>query len=80
MSVAAALFTLGFLVAGWAAVTMILAALDDSGAKIMAALKGQSLLAAEPVPMRPVTVRLSSRSPTPKVLPIRASVEWRAAA
>ena len=48
--------------------------------KIVAALKGRSLLSIEPVPMRPVTVRFSPRAPAPKASLARARIEWRAAA
>lgn len=78
--VGAVLITLGFLVAGWAAMVAVLAILDDEGHKIVAALKGRSLLSIEPVPMRPVTVRFSPRAPAPKASLARARIEWRAAA
>lgn len=74
-----ALATLTFLVAAWAAVTVLLVALDDSGVKILAALKGQSSLAREPLPVRQVTVRFSAR-PARKAPTVPAQVEWRAAA
>lgn len=71
--------TLIFLVASWAAVTAVLALLDDSGTKIKAALLGRSLASREPV-ARPVTVRFSPRYPTPRSEPVRVQAEWRAAA
>ena len=76
----AVLITLGFLVAGWAAMLIFLALLDDEGRKIVAALKGQSLLSLEPLPMRPVTVRFSPRAPAQKAPLVRTTIEWRAAA
>jgi hypothetical protein len=75
-----ALGTLVFLVAAWAAVTAVLAALDDNGVKIMAALRGQSLLARDPLPVRQVTVRFRQRYPASPAQPVRAATEWRAAA
>lgn len=74
-----ALGTLIFLVAGWAAAVAVLACLDDHGAKIVAALRGQSLLARDPLPVREVTVRFRQRYPAP-VQPNRAATQWRAAA
>ena len=75
-----ALATLVFLVAGWATFTASIVSLDDDGAKIVAALKGQSLLARDPSPLRQVTVRFSPRYPVPRSQPVRATAEWRAAA
>ena len=74
-----ALATLAFLIAAWAAASALLVALDDSGAKILAALKGQSRLAREPLPVRQVTVRFSAR-PARKAVAVPTRVEWRAAA
>ena len=73
-----ALATLAFLVANWAALYALVITSDDSGAKVVAALLGRSL-AAEPMTLRPVTIRYSSRTIAP-VQPWRASTEWRAAA
>ena len=74
-----ALATLTFLVAAWAALTVVLALLDDSGSKIAAALKGKSLLAREPIPVRSVTVRFSQPYPSRRAQPVRAEA-MRAAA
>ena len=74
-----ALATLAFLIAAWAGVTSLLVALDDSGHKIVAALKGQSLLARDIVPTRKVTVRFNT-APVRTSCPHPAQVEWRAAA
>ena len=69
----AAFGTLAFLATLWLLVVVGAAVLEESGAKIAAALKGEprrSLFAA-PVRLRP-RPRLVS--------PMRASVQWRAAA
>ena len=76
----AALATFVFLVAGWAALYAVIVGLDDSGAKILAAFRGDSVLAREPVALRPVTVRFSPRSPALRSQRVSATVEWRAAA
>ena len=75
----AALATAAFLTAGWAALYSVIIDADDHGSKILAALKGQSFASREPVVMRPVTVRFSSRSSS-RSQPLRAQAEWRAAA
>jgi hypothetical protein len=76
--VIAALATLAFLIAGWAALYAVVMTSDDSGVKIVEALKGRSL-AAEPMVLRPVTIRYAPR-PVPRMQTMRAKVEWRAAA
>ena len=75
----AAFATLAFLVAGWAALYSVVFTSDDSGAKIIAALKGQSI-ASQPILVRPLTVRFSPRFPAPRSQPVQATAEWRAAA
>ena len=75
----AALATLAFLIAGWAALYSLIVEADDGGSKIFAALRGQSLASREPVALRPVTVRFSSRAAS-RLRPVRAEAEWRAAA
>lgn len=75
----AAFVTLAFLVAGWAALYAVAMTSDDSGKKILAALKGQSI-ASQPIMLQPVTVRFSQRYPAPRSQPVRATAEWRAAA
>lgn len=69
-----ALGTLIFLCVGWAAASAVLALLDDNGRKIVLALRGDSLLAREPAPVRTVTVRFSPRYPQtkPQPLPVQA--------
>ena len=76
----AAVTTLSFLVAAWATVYAVIVSLDDSSAKVVAALKGDSMLAREPVLTRPVTVRISGRHPSLRSQSARAKPEWRAAA
>ena len=70
----AALGTLVFLATLWLLTVVGAAVLEESGAKIAAALKGKQRPHA-PV-MVPVRVRTRSRMPQP----IRASAKWRAAA
>jgi hypothetical protein len=71
----AALGTLPFIATLWLLMVLGVAVLEESGAKIIAALKGESLRlhsnGAAPV-------RLRTRGRIEK--PIRATVEWRAAA
>ncbi len=75
----AAFATLAFLVAGWAALNAVAITSDDGGAKIIAALKGQSF-ASQSILLRPATVLFSPRYPVPRSQPVRATAEWRAAA
>ena len=75
----AAFATLAFLVTGWISLYAVVMTSDDDGAKVVAALKGQSI-ASQPSVARPVTVRFSSRYPMPRSQMVRAKVEWRAAA
>ena len=70
----AALGTLAFLTTLWLLVVVGAAVLEESGAKIAAALKGKSR---EPMPIAaPVRIRPRSRAPQP----MRAPARWRAAA
>jgi len=70
----AALGTLAFLTTLWLLVVVGAAVLEESGAKIAAALKGKSR---EPVPIAvPVRIRPRGRAPQP----MRAPARWRAAA
>lgn len=69
----AALGTLVFLVALWLIVVVGAAVLEESGAKIAAALKGKP--AHRPVQV-PVRVRIRARVQQP----VRARAEWRDAA
>ena len=69
----AALGTLVFLSTLWLLVVVGAAVLEESGAKIAAALKGKA--ASEPI-IVPIRVRVRSRMPQP----MRAKPRWRAAA
>ena len=71
----AAFATLAFLSTLWLLVVVGAAILEASGAKIAAALKGQSRAAFS---VRYAPVRVRSRTRTAK--PIRARAEWRDAA
>ena len=73
----AVLATLAFLAAMWLCATIVAGTLEQSEAKISAALKGRSLLAGPPI--GPVAGRVSQRYPSQR-RPIRARVELRAAA
>ena len=71
----APLGTLAFLATLWLLVVVGAAVLEESGAKIAAALKGTSVSRAE---FASAPVRLRVRATVRK--PMRANVEWRAAA
>ena len=71
----AALGTLAFLTTFWLLVVVGAAVLEESGAKISAALKGELRLQLSSS-MAPMRVRAYSRVQKP----IRASARWRAAA
>ena len=73
----AMLATLTFLIVIWLCATIVAGTLEQSEAKIIAALKGRSLLASPPV--GPVAGRVSQRYPSQR-RPVRARVELRAAA
>jgi hypothetical protein len=75
----APLFTLAFLTTLWCVVRIALEMADGSGARIVAALRGQSMLALPPQSVRPVTVRFQPRAESVR-RPVRAQPEWRAAA
>ena len=61
-----------------AALAMIVRLVRTDGQKILAALRGESWLAAPPMSIHPVTVRFSQRYPA--IRPLRTRAEWRAAA
>jgi hypothetical protein len=71
----AALGTLPFIAILWLLVVLGAAVLEESGAKIAAALKGQARRGAQ-VGATPVCLRTQRRIETP----LSATVEWRAAA
>jgi hypothetical protein len=73
----APLATLAFLATLWLVVTIVAEMIGQSGWKIVAALKGHSMLATAPA-FRPVAVRVSQRSRAARVL--RAQPRLRAAA
>ncbi len=74
----APLATLVFLATMWLIARI---ALDyaGSGAKISAALRGQSMIALPPQSVRPISVRLQPRAGLVR-RPLRVQPEWRAAA
>ncbi len=74
----ATLATLAFLASLWLVARL---ALDyaGSGAKIGAALRGQSMLALPPQSVRPISVRFQPRAGLVR-RPLHAQPEWRAAA
>ncbi len=74
----AALATLAFFATIWLIATIAMQTLSESGGKIVAALKGRSILA-QPAPA-PVTLRYSQRMPARPQLTLRAEPQWRAAA
>ena len=69
--------TLAFLIAMWLCAAVAAATLEQSGHKIIAALKGRASL--EPASITPIAGRVSQRYPSPR-RPVRARVELRAAA
>lgn len=75
----APLATLAFLATIWLAARVALEMADETGAKMLAALRGQSMIALPPQSVQPVTVRLSSRSGSVR-RPLHVQPEWRAAA
>ena len=75
----APLATLAFLATLWLVARIALELADGSGAKIVAALRGQSMLAYPPQSVRPISVRFQPRAVAVR-RPVRARPEWRAAA
>ncbi|HMI39938.1 MAG TPA: hypothetical protein VK485_01750 [Sphingomicrobium sp.] len=73
----AAFATLTFLIAMWLCAIAIAGTLEQSGSKMVAALKGRSLLAVPLAP--PIKLRVSQRYPSTQ-RPVRARVVLRAAA
>jgi hypothetical protein len=71
----AVLGTLPFIATLWLLVVLGAAVLEESGAKIVAALKGES---SRPSQVGSAAVRLRMRSRIER--PVSVSVEWRAAA
>ena len=75
----APLATLAFLATLWLVARIALELADDSGARIVAALRGRSMLACPPQSVRPISVRFQPRAESAR-RPMRARPEWRAAA
>ena len=73
----AALSTLSVLVLLWVIVAVSAEMLDESGGKVLAALRGRSQLAMAPV-VRPINWKVSARARTTR--PMRARPTLRAAA
>ena len=73
----AAFATAAFLATLWMIGAVVIHMLSESGEKILAALKGRSVLAAPAVETR-VAMRVSQRFRQPRSL--RAQPQWRAAA
>jgi hypothetical protein len=75
----APLATLAFLATLWMLARITLDMADESGVKILAALRGQSMLAQPPQSVRPISVRFQPRAGSVR-RPLHAQPEWRAAA
>ena len=71
--------TLAFLATLWLVARLALDIVDGTGAQVMAALTGRSMLAQPPQSVRPVSVRFQPRAESIR-RPMRAQPEWRAAA
>ena len=74
----APLATLVMLSALWLVAYIALELADGGSAKVVAALRGRSMLT-QPVTFRPVTVRFQPRAEVVR-RPVHAQPEWRAAA
>lgn len=75
----APLATLAFLATLWCVARIVLEMADGSGARILAAVRGKSMLAVPPQSVRPLSVRFQARAESVR-RPVRARPEWRAAA
>jgi hypothetical protein len=73
----AVLATLTFLIVIWLCATIVAGTLEQSEHKIIAALKGRSLLVSSPI--GPIAGRVSQRYPSRR-RQVRARIELRAAA
>ncbi|MDQ3144375.1 MAG: hypothetical protein M3Q57_05785 [Pseudomonadota bacterium] len=71
--------TLAFLATLWLVGKLMIELIASDGAKIAAALRGQSMIALPPQSVRPVSVRFQPRAGSVR-RPMRAQPEWRAAA
>ncbi len=72
----AAIATIAFLAAAWAAIVIVAGSLEEHLGKVSAALRGESLGFAP----APVAVRVSQRYPAARSQPVRARPAMRAAA
>ena len=75
----APLATLAFLAAVWLVVRLALEMANGSGAKVLAALRGQSMLAQPPQSVRSISARFQPRAVVVR-RPVHVQPEWRAAA
>ncbi len=75
----APLATLAFLATIWMNAKLALDRADGTGAKMLAALRGQSMLAQPPQTVRPISVRFQPRAGSVR-RPVHVQPEWRAAA
>jgi hypothetical protein len=71
--------TLAFLATIWLVAKFAVETFAEDGSKIVAALRGSSMLAQPPQSVRPVTVRYQPRAGSVR-RPVHAQPEWRAAA
>ena len=79
MLMLAPIATLAFLATVWLVARIVLEMTEGAGSKVIAALRGQSMLAQPPQSVRPITVRFQPRAGSVR-RPLRAQPEWRAAA
>ena len=79
MLMLAPLATLAFLATILLIAKLALDIADGAGAKVLAALRGQSMLAQPPQSVRPVSVRFQPRAESVR-RPMHVTPEWRAAA
>ena len=75
----APLATLAFLATLWLVARIALELTDETGAKVLAALRGQSMNALPPQSVRPISVRFQPRAGSVR-RPLHVQPEWRAAA
>jgi len=75
----APLATLAFLATLWLIARIALELTEGTGAKMLAALRGQSLIALPAQSVRPISVRFQPRAGSVR-RPLHARPEWRAAA
>jgi len=75
----APLATLAFLATLWLIARIALELTEGTGAKMLAALRGQSLIALPAQSVRPISVRFQPRAGSVH-RPLHARPEWRAAA